>query len=201
MIIKVCGLVSSENCMEIDSLNPTMLGMIFYEKSPRYINQSTLPNTKAHKVGVFVNAKLDQIVSAVDKHRLSYVQLHGEEPLSLAKKLKERKLKVIKCFGISQELNMDEIRGWQPFCEYFLFDTRGKYLGGNGIKFNWELLQKYNLDTPFLLSGGISLTDVNRLKEIKNPAFAGVDINSRFELEPGIKNVEQVKSFIYGINK
>lgn len=201
MIVKVCGLNTAENCLAIDALDPTLLGMIFYEKSPRYIAKKSLPETKADKVGVFVNAELADILSAVEKHRLRYVQLHGHESLALAKSLKQKEVKMIKCFSIDQELNMDEMREWQPYCDYFLFDTKGKYLGGNGVKFNWRLLHDYKLDTPFLLSGGISLTDVKELKKISNPAFAGVDINSRFELEPGIKNVEQVKSFIDGINR
>jgi len=201
MIVKVCGLNSAENCLAIDALNPTLLGMIFYNKSPRYMAQKSLPETRADKVGVFVNAKLEDILLAVEKHRLRYVQLHGHESITLAQGLKQNAVKVIKCFGIDQELNMDEMREWQPYCDYFLFDTKGKYLGGNGVKFNWQLLHNYKLDTPFLLSGGISLTDVKELKKISNPAFAGVDINSRFELEPGVKNVEQVKSFIDGINR
>lgn len=201
MIIKVCGLKSVENCLAIDALNPSLLGMIFYENSPRYIAHNSLPETRADKVGVFVNTKLEDMLLAVKKHRLHYVQLHGHESKTLSYGLKQNGVKVIKCFGIDQELNMEEMREWQPYCDYFLFDTKGKYLGGNGVKFNWQLLQDYKLETPFLLSGGISLTDVKELKKINNPAFAGVDINSRFELEPGVKNVEQVKLFIDGINR
>ncbi len=201
MIIKVCGLNDLENSLDIDKLGPDMLGMIFYKKSPRYINQTLIPNTKSDKVGVFVNSDLNEILSAVQKHQLQYVQLHGHEHLDLAQALHQNNIKVIKCFSIDKTVNMELMRPWQSYCEYFLFDTKGKHLGGNGIKFNWELLHIYTLKMPFLLSGGISLNDVEAIKKINNPAFVGVDINSNFELQPGIKNVNQIKLFIHALNR
>jgi phosphoribosylanthranilate isomerase len=201
MIVKVCGLNDPENCLAIDQLKPNMVGMIFYATSPRYIDKMVLPPTKSAKVGVFVNASLNDMLSVVQQHQLSYVQLHGQESVILAQSLKENGIKVIKCFSIDKEIAIDKIREWEPFCAYFLFDTKGKQLGGNGTKFNWKLLNNYTLKTPFLLSGGIAPTDVEALKKINNPAFVGVDINSKFELAPGIKNIEQVKLFIDALKK
>ena len=196
MIVKVCGLKDPENCLAIDHLYPDMIGMVFYDKSPRYIGNTILPATNAAKVGVFVNATLGEILLEVEQHQLSYVQLHGNEPLVIAKVLHENKIKVIKCFGIENKINNKIMVEWEPYISYFVFDTVGKQFGGIGEKFNWKLIRDYKLNTPFLLAGGLELNDVSILKSIKQPAFAGVDINSKFELEPGLKNIEKVKLFI-----
>ena len=201
MLIKVCGLRESENCLEVDLLQPNMMGFIFYNKSPRFIGESITPSTKAKKVGVFVNNEEHFILKMIEKHQLSYVQLHGDESINLAKSLHQKGIKTIKCFAIEDELNLEKMAQWEPFCTYFLFDTKGKYLGGNGKKFNWDLLQNYQLKTPFLLSGGIELNDIDAIKKINQPAFAGIDVNSKFELTPGLKNIPQLKLFIDAIKK
>ena len=201
MIVKVCGLNDAKNCLAIDELKPDLVGMIFYKKSPRYIGETILPKTKTKKVGVFVNATLGEILCAVEKHQLNYVQLHGNEPLILGKSLQGNGIKIIKYFGIEDAVDNQRMAEWEPFCEYFLFDTKSKQFGGIGAKFNWNLLNNYQLNTPFLLAGGITAKDVSAIKKIKHHAFAGVDINSKFELEPGIKNIEQVKLFIDEIKK
>lgn len=201
MKIKVCGIKEPENCLAVDKLGTDMLGMIFYDKSPRFINETILPETKAAKVGVFVNAGFADILANVKKHHLSYVQLHGKEPVELSRKLQANGIKVIKCFSIENEINNNEMTGWESFCSYFLFDTKSEKLGGSGKQFDWNLLENYQLRTPFLLSGGIGLSDLSRIKMIHHPAFAGVDINSKFELEPGKKNIDQVKLFIDEIKK
>lgn len=196
MIVKVCGLNDAKNCLAIDKLKPDLVGMIFYKKSPRYIGENLSPKTQTKKVGVFVNATLGEILSAVEKHQLSYIQLHGNEPLVLAKALQENGVKIIKYFGIENVIDNLKMAEWERYSSYFVFDTKGKQFGGIGAKFNWNLLNDYQLSTPFLLAGGISVKDVAAIKKIKHPAFVGVDINSKFELEPGIKNIEQVKLFI-----
>jgi len=196
MIIKVCGIKEPGNCLAIDNLQPDLIGMIFYKKSPRFIGETILPKTKATKVGVFVNSSFEEIISNAQQHGLQYIQLHGNEPLLLAEKLHKKGMQIIKSFGVETEINNEEMAEWENYCSYFLFDTKSKQYGGTGIQFNWQLLENYLLKTPFLLSGGIGLNDAQELKKIKHPAFSGVDINSKFELEPGIKNIEQVKSFI-----
>jgi phosphoribosylanthranilate isomerase len=201
MIVKVCGLNHAKNCLAIDKLKPDLVGIIFYKKSPRYIGESLLPKTKTKKVGVFVNATLGEILTAVEKHQLSYVQLHGNEPIVLAKALQENGIKIIKYFGIDNIIDNKKMAEWEPYSTYFVFDTKSKQYGGLGAKFNWDLLNDYKLNTPFLLAGGITLEDVSTIKKINQPAFVGVDINSKFELEPGIKNIEQVKFFINAIKK
>lgn len=201
MIVKVCGLNNRKNCSAIDKLQPDLIGVIFYKKSPRYIGESLLPKTKTKKVGVFVNATLGEILTAVKKHQLSYVQLHGNESLILAKTLQENGVKIIKYFGIDSFIDNKKMAEWEPYSTYFVFDTKSKQFGGIGAKFNWNLLNDYQLTTTFLLAGGITLEDVSIIKKINHPAFVGVDINSKFELELGIKNIEQVKLFINAIKK
>ncbi|MGE0561531.1 MAG: phosphoribosylanthranilate isomerase [Flavobacteriales bacterium] len=201
MIVKVCGLNDAKNCLAIDKLKPDLVGMIFYKKSPRYIGETVLTKTKTKKVGVFVNATLGEILSAVEKHKLSYVQLHGNEPIVLAKALQENGIKIIKYFGIDNTIDNEKMTEWERYSTYFVFDTKGKQFGGIGAKFDWDLLNDYQLNTPFLLAGGITLEDVAAVKKINHPAFVGVDINSKFELEPGIKNIEHVKQFIDAIKK
>lgn len=201
MIIKVCGLNHVKNCLAIDKLKPDLVGMIFYKKSPRYIGETVLPKTKTKKVGVFVNSSLGEILAAVEKHNLSYVQLHGNEPIVLAKALQENDVKIIKYFGIDNTIDNLKMAEWKRYSTYFVFDTKSKQYGGLGAKFNWDLLNDYQLNTPFLLAGGITLKDVASIKKINHPAFVGVDINSKFELEPGIKNIEQIKLFIDAIKK
>ena len=201
MIIKVCGMKEDQNILGLDKLQPDFIGLIFYEKSPRFVGENSIPKTNAKKVGVFVNSSLEEIIFQAQKHDFNYVQLHGDEEVSLAKSLQEKGFKVIKNFSIGDEINDALMQEWQPFCDYFLFDTKGKSRGGTGEKFDWNLLQDYKLDTPFLLSGGIDSEDISKIKKIKNKAFKGIDLNSKFEKEPGIKNIEKLKLFIDEIRK
>ena len=127
--------------------------------------------------------------------------MHGDEDLSLAKSLHEKGLKVIKNFSIDDKINNDLMQEWQPFSEYFLFDTKGKSRGGTGEKFDWNLLQDYKLEIPFFLSGGLDSEDISKIKQIKHKAFLGIDLNSKFESAPGIKNIEKLKLFIDEIRK
>ena len=201
MIIKVCGMKEEQNIHALDLLQPTYIGLIFYEKSPRFIVKNEIPKTNAQKVGVFVNSNLEYIVAQAKEFKFKTVQLHGHEPISLAKSLFEKGFKIIKNFSILDTIDNEAMKAWQPFCDYFLFDTKGKGWGGNGEKFDWHLLQDYKLETPFLLSGGIAFEDVSEINKIKHKAFAGIDLNSKFEIEPGIKNIEQLKIFIDEIRK
>ena len=196
MIIKVCGLKEKENMQAIDHLQPDLLGMIFYEKSPRFLSGIEMISTKASKVGVFVNESVEIMIKTAKNWGLSYIQLHGNEKVETAALLREKGFQVIKAMSIETEINKEVLEKFSPYCTYFLFDSKGKNPGGNGIKFNWEFLSKYDLEIPFLLSGGIQPGDINSIKKLEHPSFAGVDINSGFEISPGIKNVESVKKFI-----
>ena len=132
---------------------------------------------------------------------MSYIQLHGNENLSMVKELYNKGYRIIKSFSIGETIDNSIMQSFSPFCEYFLFDTKGEKAGGNGLKFNWQLLEDYKLKTPFFLSGGIGAEDIEPIKKIKHTAFAGIDINSRFEISAGIKNIELIKNFINEIRK
>ena len=181
----------------VDELQPDMLGMIFYAPSPRYVQHLQPPKTKAQKVGVFVNEDPQRIIETAEEYDLSYIQLHGDEDVETVKHLVKHGLKIIKVFLITDDMQTAQLEPYAPYCSYFLFDTKGAAPGGNGIKFNWNILKRYTLSVPFLLSGGISLNDIETLLQIKHPALAGVDVNSRFEVEPGVKNIELLKQFIH----
>jgi phosphoribosylanthranilate isomerase len=199
MIVKVCGLKETENITAVDSLTPDLVGFIFYEKSPRFVATDTLPLTHAVRTGVFVNESEEKILEKVVQYRLQVVQLHGNETPETAAFLKDRGYRLIKAFSIGEEINLQQMQAFIPYCDYFLLDTKGQHAGGNGVKFNWELLNSYELKIPFLLSGGIRPADAAAIKKIKHPAFAGVDLNSGFEIHPGFKNISLLKEFIHDI--
>lgn len=200
MKIKVCGMKHAENISDLISLPIDMMGLIFYPKSPRYVSQLDLsdfstshPSVK--RVGVFVNADLNEILEKVDQHHLDFVQLHGNESPALCEELGKR-ISVIKAFSIAQEGDLKQTKEYEGSCNYFLFDTKTPQYGGSGQKFDWQILDAYQGETPFLLSGGISENDILALKRIQHPMFYGVDLNSRFEIEPGLKNINLLEKFI-----
>ena len=195
MNIKICGLNNFQNILDVEKLKPDFMGFIFYENSPRYPRK--VPSVNVNKVGVFVNESTENIIRLTNKYQLNFIQLHGNESVKQTRELSENGLKIIKAFSITDTLPVEELKKYSPFCSYFLFDTKGKHYGGNGKKFDWEILREYTLTTPFLLSGGIKFNDVNEIKSIKHPAFAGVDLNSGFEVEKGFKNIEQLRKFIH----
>ena len=201
MLIKVCGIKESSNIINVDALHPDLIGLIFYENSLRFIGGNIIPKTNTPKVGVFVNSTVDNIIQQSTKYDLSYIQLHGNENISMVKELYHKGFKIIKSFSIGETIDNSIIHNFSQFCEYFLFDTKGENAGGNGLKFNWQLLEDYKLKTPFLLSGGIGANDIESIKKIKHKAFTGIDINSRFEISAGIKNIELIKNFINEIRK
>ncbi|SFS60045.1 phosphoribosylanthranilate isomerase [Lutibacter maritimus] len=208
MKIKVCGMRESENLQSLIALEPDFIGFIFYDKSKRFVNdfpQVEIP-LYIKKVGVFVNETTENILKTVSAYNLDYVQLHGDESpefcLQLAKSqqvnngfMESFQLGVIKAFSVDESFDFSKTVQFEQSCDYFIFDTKGKDYGGNGVKFNWEILKNYNGKTPFLLSGGISKIDSAEIVKIKHKAFAGVDINSGFELEPGLKNIDDIKEF------
>lgn len=199
MKIKVCGLKDPENMLLIDAVHPDFLGVILYEKSPRFYSGNSVPKTVAKRVGVFVNETIPEIDSKVEKFKLDYIQLHGTESVEVVENLFLKGHKIIKAFNIDDSVDNELLKRYQSFCSYFLFDTKGKNAGGNGVKFNWSVLNDYTLPLPFLLSGGIQPGDVPAIKRIKHTALAAVDINSGFESSAGIKNIELVKQFIHEI--
>lgn len=197
LLLKVCGMRNSTNIAELVKVQPDFIGFIFHESSPR--NVRDIPNVEIpndiKRVGVFVDKEIEFITEKTTDFDLDYIQLHGNESLKFCSEVKTNGLKIIKAFNVFEEFDFEKLKAYEPFCDYFLFDAFGKKAGGNGVTFNWELLQKYNGQTPFLLSGGIDETMVKEIKAINHSRFAGADINSRFEIEPALKNIEKVKQF------
>ncbi|MFV0506578.1 MAG: phosphoribosylanthranilate isomerase [Bacteroidales bacterium] len=201
-MIKVCGLRDCKNIEEVDQLGVDLLGFIYYDKSPRNVPQSVvLPCSKAKKVGVFVNEESGKILDVAKRNDLSYVQLHGNEQLDQIIDLKYSGLNVIKAISIASKLDLEQARVFDGVADIILLDTKGSKEGGNGVKFDWRIIDYYNLDCPFMLSGGIGVSDAELVRGIKHPKFLGVDINSRFEIEPAIKDVIKIKKFINKIIK
>ena len=188
----------AENIREVEALGIDMMGFIFYPKSSRYVSerQEYLP-TKCKRVGVFVDEDIENIKKITDDYALDFIQLHGHESIEEVKKLKDRK--IIKAFNIATKEDLDATTPYANLVDFFLFDTKGPSVGGNGEKFDWSILNAYNGDMPFLLSGGIGPEDAERIKSFNHPKCIGIDLNSRFEIEPGIKDIVKLKTFLnYG---
>lgn len=201
--LKVCGMRNNANIKELSEIQPDFIGFIFHEQSSRNVSQAVLMGTPKNisRVGVFVNKPVSFITDKIKQYQLGYIQLHGTESPEFCNEIKELEVGVIKAFNISDEFDFSSLSQYESVCDYLLFDAFGKQAGGNGITFNWELLAKYKGKTPFLLSGGIDGTMVDELKKITHPQFKGIDINSGFEQEPALKNIEKIKRFSESIKK
>ena len=199
MKVKICGL--RDNFEEVLELKPDFVGLIFYPKSPRYVGESQNDALKrkltstTKKVGVFVNADYETIVRTADEYHLDAVQLHGGESPQLCEMLR-RDFVVIKAFSIATAEDLQRVEAYEGVVDYFLFDTKTVGYGGSGKKFDWQILQSAKINTPFLLSGGISLDDVSIIKNLKINNFVGVDLNSKFETAPALKDIEKLSQFM-----
>jgi len=199
--IKICGMKFPGNIKSVAALQPDMMGFIFYPKSPRYaepLDMETLQSlpVSMKKIGVFVNEDLERILTLVFKYKLDGVQLHGTENAEICQKLKDAGLIVIKAFPIAEAYNFKVTKAYEGACDYFLFDTKTDAYGGSGLKFNWSILDEYTGEMPFLLSGGIAADDAEAILKIEHPKLAGIDLNSKFEISPGWKNVELLNVFL-----
>ncbi|WP_036155978.1 phosphoribosylanthranilate isomerase [Maribacter forsetii] len=204
MKLKVCGM--KLNTVEVAQLRPDYLGFIFWEHSSRFFEGEIpeLPHTIS-KIGVFVDADFDYIVDIVSKYKLQGLQLHGHESpeycIKIAAELKRinRKVDIIKVFSIKDKFDFDVLTPYENVCDYYLFDTKGKLPGGNGYTFNWSVLKDYPSTKPFFLSGGIGLNNLDKINEFtKTPESKycyAIDVNSSFEIEPGLKNIEELQKF------
>lgn len=202
--IKICGMKFSENITEIATLLPDYLGFIFYEKSPRYLeNNIPFLDKSIQKVGVFVNPTFEEVKEKVTQYKLDLVQLHGEEPEDFCILIENIGIKVIKAFSVDNLFNFSILETYKNSCSYFLFDTKGRKYGGNGTVFDWRILKNYSLDKPYFLSGGIGLEHTDAFEEFSKKEYAknciSLDLNSRFEIEPGLKNLITLKEFIQQI--
>lgn len=207
MKLKICGMKYPENILEVGGLLPDYMGFIFWKKSARYFdgNLPELPQS-IKKVGVFVNASIEEILEKIEKHDLQAVQLHGDESVEFCENLKKKLpnlIDVIKVFSILDTFDFAILNSYENVCDFFLFDTKGKLPGGNGTTFDWDVLKKYPSTKPFFLSGGIGVEEMDAVNEILKtnlPVYA-VDVNSKLEIEPGLKNTQLCKNVINHVQK
>ncbi|MBR4214659.1 MAG: phosphoribosylanthranilate isomerase [Bacteroidales bacterium] len=203
MLIKICGL--RDNFSDVAALNPDFAGLIFYPKSPRFVESIHDERLKpklagVKKVGVFVNADTNYILCKVSEYHLDLVQLHGNESSDFCAEIR-RIVPVVKAFGISSESDLQTADEYSQYVDYLLFDTKTKGYGGSGVKFDWQILHNAGIKQKFLLSGGISLDDLEDIKALRINNLVGVDLNSRFEDAPGLKNIEKLQQALNILRK
>lgn len=209
----------ADNIRDISALGVDMIGLIFYPPSPRYVQQFSsgagiIPDYAPDMgktplmVGVFVDDMPQNIVTRVYNYKLDYIQLHGNEPRETLENLRatidpdiKPKIKIIKAISVSSAEDIKKYKEYVGAADLFLFDTECKTVGGSGEQFDWQVLQAYDGDVPFLLSGGIGPDDVERIKNFHHPKCIGIDLNSKFEIEPALKDVEKLKQFLVKVKK
>lgn len=225
MIIKVCGMRDADNIREVSELDIDMMGFIFWKDSPRFVRMISshagiIPDYseerlkknsgkavddqhRIKRVGVFVDDMPQTIVTRIYNYELDYVQLHGEESCIMIDNLRRTLepdirtgVKIIKTISVSSAEDIEKTKEYEGCVDLFLFDTKCPTMGGSGDKFDWSVLSAYKGNVPFLLSGGIGMDDVDKIKSFQHPQFAGVDVNSCFETEPGVKDVEKLRLFV-----
>ena len=214
MKLKICGMKYQDNMAQVATLQPDYLGFIFYDKSARNFD-TTIPqiSESIKKTGVFVNEDLNSVIEKINTFNLQAVQLHGSESpeycdalrhaelvsASHQKNLKQVQVEIIKVFSIKEEFDFEVLKPYEAVCDYFLFDTKGKLPGGNGYTFDWNVLNDYPSTKPFFLSGGIGLDQIEGIKNFLQSDTSeycyALDVNSKFEVEPGLKNIEDLKEF------
>lgn len=209
----------ADNIRDISALGVDMIGLIFYPPSPRYVQQFSsgagiIPDYAPDmgktplRVGVFVDDMPQNIVTRVYNYKLDYIQLHGNEPRETLENLRatidpdiKPKIKIIKAISVSSVEDIKKYKEYVGAADLFLFDTKCKTVGGSGELFDWQVLQAYDGDVPFLLSGGIGPDDAERIKNFHHPKCIGIDLNSKFEIEPALKDVEKLKQFLVKVKK
>lgn len=202
MIIKVCGMRDAENIREVERLGIDMMGFICWPRSPRYVAAPPAYLPKCPRVGVFVDAPIDFIMQRAKAFGFSHIQLHGSETAAFCQEVRERTgCNVIKAISVSPSSSGEVGSESAGGASLLLFDTQCPTAGGSGRKFSWDVLQGYRGELPFLLSGGIGPEDVGLLRQFRHPKWLGIDINSRFEVEPGIKDIEAIDNFISTIRR
>ena len=201
MVIKVCGMREPENIREAEALGIDLMGFIFWPKSSRFVSErpAYLP-TRCKRVGVFVDEHIEEVQRIAGEYALDIIQLHGHESPDYIRQL-HLSCSLIKAFNIATIDDFTACIHYEGLVDYFLFDTKGQRVGGNGQKFDWRVLKAYRGQTPFLLSGGIGPDDDLRIKAFCHPRYAGIDLNSRFELSPGLKDIDSIKRFLEKVKK
>ncbi|MCR5313267.1 MAG: phosphoribosylanthranilate isomerase [Bacteroidaceae bacterium] len=201
MIIKVCGMREPENIRNVDGINEVnWMGFIFFPKSSRNVSSlpSYMPQNKK-RVGVFVNEDKTEIIRLCQEFAFDIIQLHGDESPEYCKELRElvkNDVKIIKMIQISELADIKHTEKYYDLVDYFLFETKTKGYGGSGKQFDWDILNEYNGNIPFLITGGIGPDDADKVISFKHPQFAGIDLNSKFEVSPALKDVEAIMNFV-----
>lgn len=196
--MKICGMRDPDNILEVSKLAPDYMGFIFYDKTPRYVGDDfhipdAFPST-IKKVGVFVNEYPEVILAKVRNYRLDFVQLHGNETVAQCAGLKEQGIGVIKVFPVEGETDFSITRPFIGAVDYFLFDTKGKYYGGNATAFDWSVLSRYDQDVPFFLSGGITPENAAGIRSLSGLNIHAIDVNSGVETRPAYKDVTRIEA-------
>ncbi len=204
--LKVCGL--RDNIAEVVALQPDYIGFIFYKKSPRYVGEDfTMPTIDGHdikKIGVFVHEEMDFVYKTALTYQLDYVQLHGNESPRYCADLIEKNVKIIKAFQVDENFDFKQLEAYKLVTDFFLFDTKSKNYGGTGETFDWDVLKKYNIRKNYFLSGGLSLENFDELTNLDLNKIHALDVNSKFEIAPGLKNVvmlKELKDKLMGLKK
>ncbi|MDP4679095.1 MAG: phosphoribosylanthranilate isomerase [Cyclobacteriaceae bacterium] len=201
MKIKVCGMNNKQDITNVVSAGANLIGLIFYDKSPRSadkgdVDADFVKQLAVSIVGVFVNENINTVTKIAQDYDLDYLQLHGDESPEYCSELKNKGYKVWKAFSVAETLDKEKLKNYEDVVDYYLFDTKGINYGGNGRKFNWDVLDEYNLSKPFFLSGGLSLSDAQEVSNFVHERFWGVDLNSGFEQSPGQKKANEIEEFI-----
>ena len=194
------------NIEQVAQLGVDMMGFIFYPKSPRYVSQAvdrSDSDRKVCRVGVFVNDSIPDMVDRIHSFSLNAVQLHGGESREVCEQLREAngEIKIIKAISVSDAGDIQKYKEYVGAVDYFLFDTKCKTVGGSGQQFDWQVLDEYDGDVPFLLSGGIGRVEVSRVNSFHHPNCVGIDLNSRFEIEPGGMDAEKRRKFLLNVKR
>ena len=198
MKFKICGMSDFNNIKDVSELNPDYMGFIFWDKSIRFINNPT-PNLTSNikKTGVFVDESIDIIKKKIKDHKLQAVQLHGKETPDYCDTINQLGVETIKAFSVNEKFNFKNLKYYEKCCDFYLFDTKGKLPGGNGFSFDWKILKNYLSKKPFFLSGGVGsghIEEIHELLKTDLPIYA-IDVNSKFEIIPGIKNIKELTQF------
>ncbi len=202
MKIKICGLKEAENIKHVSEESPDFMGFIFYPKSSRFVGEEFSKTALAGipgnitKTAVFVNETVENILKTVHKYGFEAVQLHGNESPAVCNQLKQHNLIVIKAFAMDASFDFATLLPYEKLCDYFLFDTKTKHFGGSGESFDWNLLGQYKLETPFFLSGGLGVENLEAVLKLKHDKLYGLDFNSRLEDKPGFKNIRLINKVL-----
>ncbi len=200
MQVKICGITAQKQLNELSKMDVDMIGLNFYPKSKRYVDRLLqMDQCDQQKVGVFVNASIADLREKTNMYQLDLLQLHGDESIEYCRQAQEI-APIIKVWRVGSNFDFDQLANFE-FCDYFLFDTYTPAYGGSGKAFDWQVLADYRGETPFYLSGGIGPDSIHALRQVDHPQLAGVDINSKFEESPGVKDLVSVTTFINELKK